>query len=59
MTHFIIYKSQEIMTHLEIGFPHLMHMLVLDKVCQIIIPMPSTFYCIFLIDPGSLLLLVR
>lgn len=35
MTQFIIYKSQEIMTRLEISFPLLMPTLALDKVCQI------------------------
>lgn len=35
MTQFIIYKSQEIIIHLEINFPLLIPTPVLDKVCQI------------------------
>lgn len=35
MTQFIIYKSQEIMIHLEISFLLLMPTPVLDKICQI------------------------
>lgn len=35
MTQFILYKSQEIFTHLEISFPLLIPTLMLDKVCHI------------------------